>query len=286
MALNDVRDDVLEAGGLITAKEAERRVLILENPGLRGQSRITNTLYAGLQLILPGEVAPSHRHTQTALRFVVDGEGAYTAVDGERTTMRPGDLVITPQWTWHDHGNHSEAPMIWLDGLDIPTVQFLDASFAERYPEDEQPVTRPEGDSLARFGSGLLPVDHTPVRAASPAFTYPYARAREALEHLRRAEEWDACHALKMKYVDPVTGAHVMPTMAAFLQLLPKGFETAPYRSTDGTVMVCVEGRGTSQIGGETFQWGPKDVFVIPSWVGRRTGPRAGTRSCSASPTA
>ena len=182
---DEVRDDVLEAGGLITAKEAERRVLILENPGLRGQSRITNTLYAGLQLILPGEVAPSHRHTQTALRFVVDGEGAYTAVDGERTTMRPGDLVITPQWTWHDHGNHSDRPMIWLDGLDIPTVQFLDASFAEGYPEDEQPVTRPGGFAGA-LRLGAAPVDHKPVRAASPASPTPTPG---------RGTPWRACAA-------------------------------------------------------------------------------------------
>ncbi|MBM3572244.1 MAG: cupin domain-containing protein, partial [Alphaproteobacteria bacterium] len=154
---DEIRHFIVEAGGLITAKEAERRVLILENPGLRGQSRITPTLYAGLQLILPGEVAPSHRHTQSALRFVVEGDGAYTAVDGERTIMRPGDFVITPSWTWHDHGNQSDRPMVWMDGLDIPIVTMLDASFAERYGADEQPVTRPVGDSLARFGSGLLP---------------------------------------------------------------------------------------------------------------------------------
>ena len=104
----DIRDDIMEAGRLITAKEAERRVLILENPGMPGQSRITTSLYAGLQLILPGEVAPAHRHTQSALRFIVEGDGAYTAVDGEKTIMHEGDFVITPSWTWHDHGNDSD----------------------------------------------------------------------------------------------------------------------------------------------------------------------------------
>ena len=119
----EVRPYLMQSGALITAKEAERRVLILENPGLKRQSSITHSLYAGLQLILPGEVAPAHRHTQSALRFIVEGHGAYTAVDGERTMMEPGDFVITPSWTWHDHGNDSDEPMVWLDGLDIPLVR-------------------------------------------------------------------------------------------------------------------------------------------------------------------
>src|SRR4029077_7922899 len=113
-----------------------RRVLILENPGLPdGSAQITGSLYAGLQLILPGEVAPSHRHTQSALRFIVDGDGAYTAVDGERTIMHRGDFIITPAWTWHDHGNEGREPVVWLDGLDIPMVALFDAQFAETYPE-------------------------------------------------------------------------------------------------------------------------------------------------------
>ena len=141
----------MQAGGLITAKEAERRVLILENPGLHGQTSITHSLFAGLQLIMPGEVAPAHRHSQSALRFIIEGHGAYTAVEGERTMMEPGDFVITPSWTWHDHGNDTDQPMVWLDGLDIPIVRLFDASFAEPANADSQTVTRPEGDSLARL---------------------------------------------------------------------------------------------------------------------------------------
>ena len=264
---NDIRPHIMEAGGLITAKEAERRVLVLENPGMVGQSRITRSLYAGMQLILPGEVAPSHRHTQTALRFVIEGSEAYTAVDGEKALMRPGDLVITPQWGWHDHGNDSDAPMVWLDGLDIPIVQLFDAGFAEHFAAEEQPITRPEGDALARYGSGLLPVDEEMGTVCSPVFNYPYARTREALETMRRADEWDPCHGLKMKYVNPVTGDYAMPTMATFMQLLPKGFEGKPYRSTDGMVHVCVEGAGETEIDGEVFAWGPRDTFVVPSWA-------------------
>jgi gentisate 1,2-dioxygenase len=270
-----IRPFIHEAGALITAKEAERRVLVLENPGLPGQSRITNTLYAGLQLILPGEVAPAHRHAQSALRFVVEGSGAYTAVDGEKTTMRPGDFVITPSWTWHDHGNESAEPMVWLDGLDIPIVGFFDASFAEGHAEDSQSLARPEGDSLARYGSGLLPVGHERRAPTSPVFNYPYARTREALETLRQTQEWDACNGLEMRYINPIDGGWAMPTIGTTIRLLPKGFATAPYRATDGTVFCCTEGRGKTHVFGpdgavRALEWGPRDVFVVPSWNWRR----------------
>src|SRR5436305_4155249 len=140
----------MESGKLITAKEAIRRVLILENPGMRGESCITQSLYAGLQLILPGEIAPSHRHTQSALRFIVEGHGAYTAVDGERTTMHPGDFIITRSWTWHDHGHDAGGPVVWLDGLDIPLIRFLDAGFAENHDAAVQPVLRAEATTPGR----------------------------------------------------------------------------------------------------------------------------------------
>src|SRR5437763_1326572 len=157
-----IRDYMTEAGKLITAKEAERRVLVLENPGLRGQSKITMSLFAGVQMVVPGDIAPAHRHSQSALRFILEGKGAYTAVDGERTAMAPGDFVITPSMTWHDHSNETSEPMFWLDGLDIPMVQFFDASFAEGSNEDQQKITRPAGDSFARYGHNLLPVDEKP----------------------------------------------------------------------------------------------------------------------------
>lgn len=260
------KDYLLEAGGLITAKEAERRVLVLENPGLRGQTRITTSLYAGLQIVMPGEVAPAHRHSQSALRLVLDGEGAHTAVNGERTMMSFGDFVITPPWGWHDHGNSSDEPMIWLDGLDIAVVSLFDASFAEEHGEDEQPITRPLGDSTARFAANMLPYDYERKGLASPIFNYPYDRSREALEKLKSAEDADRCHGFRMRYVNPLDGGWAMPTIAPGLQLLPKGFETAPYRSTDATVFVVMEGQGKSQIGDEVLEWGPKDVFVAPSW--------------------
>jgi gentisate 1,2-dioxygenase len=263
----DVRPYLMQAGALISAEEAQRRVLILENPGLKGQTSITHSLFAGLQLILPGEVAPAHRHTQSALRFVIEGIGAYTAVDGERTTMLPGDFVITPSWTWHDHGNETKEPMVWLDGLDIPIVRLLDASFAEPGAADVQTVTRPEGDNAARFANNLLPVDWTPSVKTSPVFNYPYARSRESLEVLSRNGDPDPCHGHKLRYVNPATGDFAMPTIGAFIQLLPKGFATRPYRSTDGTIFVAVEGSGESRIGDQLLKWEPHDVFVAPSWT-------------------
>ncbi|HEV2547923.1 MAG TPA: gentisate 1,2-dioxygenase [Stellaceae bacterium] len=264
---DEVRPYLMRSGKLITAKEAERRVLVLENPALRGQSAITHTLYAGLQLILPGEVAPAHRHSQSALRFVLEGQGAYTAVDGERTYMSPGDFVITPSWTWHDHGNDSSEPMVWLDGLDVPLVALLDAGFMEPGNAEQQMVTKPSGDSLARYGAGLLPVDWRPESRTSPIFNYPYARTREALEAMRKRGDWDPCHGLKLRYVNPASGDFAMPTMATFMQLLPKGFAGAPYRSTDGTVFVCIEGSGETRIGGEVLAWRPRDVFMVPAWA-------------------
>jgi len=264
----DARPYLMEAGKLITAREAIRRVLILENPGMRGESCITQSLYAGLQLILPGEIAPSHRHSQSALRFIVEGSGAYTAVDGERTTMHPGDFIITPSWTWHDHGNPGEEPVVWMDGLDIRIVQLFGAQFHEPFPEEVQPVSRGEGASAARFGANLVPVGAAaPFGKTSPIFNYPYARSREALAKLAREQAPDACHGWKMQFINPLSGGHAMPTIAAFLQLLPKGFAGQPYRSTDGTVYSVVEGAGTARIGAERFDFEPRDTFVVPSWL-------------------
>ena len=263
----DVRPHLMASGGLITAQEATRRVLMLMNPGLGGEASITGSLFAGLQLIMPGEIAPAHRHSQSALRFIIEGHGAYTAVDGERTLMEPGDFVITPSWTWHDHGNETTEPMVWLDGLDIQIVKLLGASFAEGYPEDTQPVSRPEGDSFARYGHNLLPVDWKPEVKTSPVFNYPYARTREALDALARNGAPDPYHGHKLRYVNPASGEFAMPTIATFVQSLPEGFASQPYRSTDGTVFVVVEGSGETRVGDQVFAWEPHDIFVVPSWT-------------------
>jgi gentisate 1,2-dioxygenase len=243
----EMRSLLLEAGQLITPQEAERRVLILENPSMRGTSLITQSMYSGLQLVDPGETTSTHRHATSAIRFVIESEKGYTAVDGVRTTMHPGDLVLTPSWTYHDHGNPGDSPVVWLDGLDVPIVNMLGTSFAESYPGEFQPVTRPEGD-------------------AEVVFNFTYARSRVALDRLYRDGPLHPCHGIKMQYANLANGGYPMPTIGAFLQLLPAGFRGATYRSTDAGVYCVAEGSGTSNIGGTDFEWRKNDVFVVPSW--------------------
>lgn len=266
------RAHLLRAGTLITAEQAERRVLILENPGLPGSSSVTTSLYAGLQLILPGEVAPCHRHTQCALRFVMEGDGAFTALDGEKAVMRRFDLVLTPNWQWHDHGNPGGAPMIWLDGLDIPTVRHFAASFAERLPDGAMAhaETAPPGDTAARYGRNLRPFAGAAGArrpAGLPLFHYPYAEWRESLTAMTRTGDPDPHLGHALEFINPADGGAVMPTIAAHVRLLPAGFRTRPRQATDATVFVVVEGAGTARIGGHTMALAPRDLFVVPSWA-------------------
>jgi gentisate 1,2-dioxygenase len=216
---------------------------------------------------MPGEVAPAHRHTQSALRFVLEGHGAYTAVDGEKTTMEPGDFVITPSWTWHHHGHESEGPMVWLDGLDIPMLAYFGGTFREDHADEQAALDRPEGDSLARFGSGLLPVGHRAGSLNSPVFNYPWSRTREALRSLSRGAPPDPHGGYLMRYSNPVDGGWAMPTMATMIRLLPAGFSTRPYRSSDGMVFVAAEGRGRIEVDGSSLPMGPRDVVVVPGWT-------------------
>ena len=273
---DDVKALVMESGSLITADEAKRRVLILENPALRGESRATNTLFAGIQMILPGEVASAHRHAAAAIRFVLDGEGAYTAVEGEKAFMSPGDFVITANWAPHDHGNPSKKPMLWLDVLDVPAVNFFETSFSESFDEPMQQTTRQDGNSLSFYGSGVLP-DGTPATNCTPVINYTYARTRPIVERMMAAGDIDKRHGARVRYANPVTGGPVLPTMGAWLAMLPRGFRGEPYRSTDGAIFVCAEGRGSTNVDGKVLEWGPNDVFVVPPW--KRYCHTAGTES-------
>jgi gentisate 1,2-dioxygenase len=239
----DVRPHLLEASRLITKRAAERRVLVYENPALKGTGFIATTLYAGMQIILPGEIAPSHRHTQNALRLFVEGEGAYTSVAGERIAMHPGDFIVTPAWDWHDHGNLGTGPCVWLDGLDTPFAQFFGAIFREDYPEEVYPLkNRPGGAPLV----------------------YRFGETRATLAELAR--ELHPVHGVRLRYADPASGAAPFPTMAAFMQLLPAGFAGAPYRSTESAVFTVVEGKGAVEIDAERFAFAPHDTFVVPAW--------------------
>ena len=245
----EVRPHVLESAEHITAREAERRVLILENPALRGTSQVTANLYAGLQLIMPGETAPAHRHTQSALRFIVEGEGAYTTVDDRKVPMAPGDLVITPAWRWHLHGNESGKPMVWLDGLDIPMALYFGGTFRE--DEAQRPGAAPETSPL-------------------PPVHFPYSATRETLRAMAAKGAPDPHFGHAMRYLDPVTGGWAMPTMATSIRRLDRGFASRPYRSSDSVVFAVVEGRGRLVVGDESFDLEARDVAVVPGWTSHR----------------
>jgi gentisate 1,2-dioxygenase len=261
-----IKQLMMEAGDVITAEEAERRVLVLENPGLEGKSRVTNSLFAGIQLILPGEIADVHRHVSSAIRFVLDGEGAYTAVEGEKTMMSHGDFIITANWAPHDHGNPGKQPVMWLDVLDMPTVNHFETSFAEHFDEKMQKADFEDGDSFDRYASGVLPDGMPATTNRSPVINYPYSKMRPILERLKKSGDVDKSHGARVRYANPINGGPVLPTMGAYLALFPAGFKGQDYRSTDGTIFVCAEGSGKTVIDGKDFPWGVNDVFVIPPW--------------------
>ncbi len=239
----DLRPLLAQSAELITKKQAERRVLVMENPALRGTSFITNSLYAGLQIILPGEVAPSHRHTPAALRFVVEGSGAYLAVAGERIAIEPGDFVITPPWAWHDHGNLGQGPVVWLDGLDTPFAQLLGAHFRENHPDDKHPVVDAQNSLLVfRFEDTCAQ-----LRAMAPSAA-------------------DPVHGHRLRYASPATGSHAFLTMSACMQLLPAGFRGLAYRSTEGQVFNLASGACRVETGGRVHELQPHDTLVVPAW--------------------
>ena len=266
---SDVRPLVMRAAELVGTEQAERRVLRLMNPGLGGRTATTQTLFGGIQTVLPGEIAPAHRHTPNALRFIIESDGGYTAVGGERLPMLPGDLVLTPSWEWHDHGNDTDNPMIWLDGLDLPLLNFLEMSFHDQYPEDTQPVTESPGTSLAKYGSvALQPAweEHGPP-GTSPLMYYPWSRTRAALERLATGEGGSPYDGVIMEYTNPRTGGAAMSTMACFVQLLRPGQHTLAHRHTTSAVYHVVEGRGSTRVGDTVLEWQEKDTFCVPGWA-------------------
>jgi gentisate 1,2-dioxygenase len=250
----DVRPHLLESAQHISASEAERRVLILENPALRGASQVTGSLYAGLQIIMPGELAPTHRHTQSALRFILEGSGAYTTVDGEKVSMEPGDLVLTPAWRWHLHGNDTTSPMVWLDGLDIPLVMYLGGTFRE------------DAAAGAPVGEGAPAGEEPTAEQAAAPIHFPYAEARAALD-AQASGPGDPHAGHVHRYVDPKTGSWPTPTMAMAIRLVAKGTTTRPYRATDGAVFVAIEGKGRIQVAGSDFDLSPRDIIAVPGWT-------------------
>jgi len=259
---------MLQAGELAPVERGgERRALQLSNPGLDGDWATTHTLVAAVQLLKPGERAPAHRHTPAAIRFILEGQGAYTAVNGERCYMSPGDLVLTPSWEWHDHGNETATPMIWMDGLDVPLVRALQCMFFQPYGETVYPVSKPDNDSLKLFGAGgVRPIFTQPKGMNSPLLIYPWEETLAALEALgdREGSPFDG---VILEYTNPVTGGHAMPTMACYIQRLRPSERTRAHRHTSSAVYCVVRGEGQSVINGLRLRWGAGDFIALPPWI-------------------
>jgi gentisate 1,2-dioxygenase len=263
-AWREARPLLLEAARLVPLEQAERRVLVLDNPGLRGAYAITATLYAGLQVILPGESAPSHHHTPAALRLIVEGRGAFTTVEGVKCAMEPGDLIITPPMRWHDHGHEGDAPVVWLDGLDIPLVRSLDASWASRMRPAQPPATDIDSSEDELTAAGLVPRRSRYAATGYPQVRWPWRTVRRALATM--ASTAPADHPVVLRYVDPTTGAAPLATMAAEAQWLRPGETTRRERRTASAVYHVIEGRGESRIGDARLTWERGDTFVAPAW--------------------
>ena len=262
----DIRPQALRAADLVGTEQAERRVLRLINPEL--PSGASNTLVANVQVVMPGEIARAHRHTASALRFIIEGQGGSTVVNGDRIPMYPGDLVLTPNWTWHDHLNDTPEPMMWLDGLDTGLVRMLEAGFYEQYPEDTQPSDAAPDAGLARYTSGgLRPAWESPAARYSPLWHYRLDSARTALDRLAAQDQGSPFDGVILEYTNPATGGPVMPTIACFIQLLVPGQRTRAHRHTCCTNYHVVEGAGHSIVGGKQFDWEAKDVFTVPTWT-------------------
>jgi gentisate 1,2-dioxygenase len=227
------------AGRLIDVSLAERRNLVLRNPALKGAGfATTSTLVSAYQMILPGEKAPSHRHTAHALRVIIDGKGSYSTVDGEKTPMETGDIVLTPGWCWHEHGHDGDEPAYWLDGLDVPLVRAVETMFYEEHPD--------------RFETNVKSVT-----------TSPYRFTREDIHRRldRETADNEGFHGPRITLAAPT-----MPTMLLLVERLPQGMRTRKQRSTTNRIFCCMEGAGESVIGDQTFAWRPGDAFIAPCW--------------------
>jgi gentisate 1,2-dioxygenase len=240
-------------------------VLALANPGLDGLPYAASTLWAAVQYLGGHERAPAHRHAAGALRFVLEGEGVWTTVDGDACDMHPGDVVLTPRWNWHDHCNSRDEPMIWFDGLDIPLVNALDASFFELSPTPEpQPVEGDHNRSQRLHGwAGLRPVGLEETKSgASPLLAYRWSETDRALASLVA----ESGGAAAVEFINPATGSSALPTLGCSMIRVPAQAASRPHRQVGHRVLVVFRGQGSSMIDEVEFRWGPHDMFVVPSW--------------------
>jgi gentisate 1,2-dioxygenase len=274
------------AGKAVGVEDAERRGLLFANPGLGGKYYATQTLLGAYSLYNPGETAAVHRHTASASRFVIAGDGGFTTVNGEKCVMARGDLIINPAGLWHDHGNEGTEPVIWMDVLDIPYTESLNCAYfefdyfeevagtnsRERIRKSTQTIRFPDGYSEKIFAlGGIVPLFGDEDRARgnhSAKYHYKWETTREALLRLK-TEKGTPYDGVMVEYCDPRTGKSVMPNMSFRAQLLRAGERTLPYRDTTSAIYCVLEGEGTTRVGDITLDWQENDVFVIPNWMWR-----------------
>jgi gentisate 1,2-dioxygenase len=263
----DLSEALTEAEEKVTLEGVEdRRVIRMVNPALGDGGPTSLTMQMSLQLVKPGEIARAHRHTIAAIRFVISGRGAYTTVEGERFEMAPGDLVLTPSWTWHDHGNYAHEPMIWLDGLDYPLLDRLETGFFQPFTEDRQSVVKTADHSLKRAGIVRPGWSPRAQATASPATHYRWEHVLSLLNDLT-AEEESPYDGRVVEYVNPLTGGPTLRTLACSVQMLERGRTTRAHRHTSTSLYHVVEGEGKTQVGDDTLVWKAKDSFVVPPWL-------------------
>jgi gentisate 1,2-dioxygenase len=259
----DVYESLVRAGEVISLENSERRVVRLVNPGLdQRHGFATHTIQISFQYVKPGENARAHRHTPAALRFVVQGNGAYTTVNGQQCIMEPGDLILTPKLTWHDHSNDSKEPMLWLDGLDFPLVQALHQVMQERYSERRQPIEKSSEEVTDKLGSSIrhgLPL--------ADFFHYKWRDTEPALRALTKTPAArDRFDGYLLEFRNPLTGGPTMTTIQCAVQLLPARAETEAHRHTSTVIYHVFRGKGVTEIGETKFEWQQGDSFVVPLW--------------------
>jgi gentisate 1,2-dioxygenase len=266
----ELRDLVLKSVDLVTPEKAGRRVVYLANPRRREVAAAVGGLYTGLQVMHPGEITSAHTHSASALRFIMEGRGAYTVVDGHKLTLGPRDLVLTPNGTWHDHGVAADGETcIWQDGLDIPLVNMLEANFYAVHPDLVQRANHPVNDSPYAYGApGLLPVTGERwTKPYSPLLRYSWDETYEALRRYALVTDGSAYDGVVMQYVNPITGGPVMQTIGAQMQMLRPGERTKAHRHTGSIIYQVAKGTGYSIIAGRRFDWRERDIFCVPSWA-------------------
>jgi gentisate 1,2-dioxygenase len=256
------------AGELVTVdRGGDRRALGLSNPGLGGVPYATPTLWAAVQWLNSRETEPAHRHSAQAVRFMIQGQGAYSTVQGDKIYLERGDFAINPPWFWHDHGSEGDGPVMWMDGLDLPLNNYLDAPFFEQSADETQEVNAVVDGSILKYGAGQLrPAWESPVQKYSPILTYRWATTERALNNLAKVDA-SPFDDVALEYTNPHTGRPVMDTMTAWIQMLRPGIHTRAHRQVNSAVYHVFEGEGACVIGGVQFDWEQGDMFVIPSWA-------------------